>query len=511
MHRISKFFLTLALFSLTLFAVAQEQARPATAEKDNAPALTIYNQNFFVAREYLPLDLNTGVNHVNFAGITSHLEPDSVILRDLTGRPLQILEQSYRNDPVSQELLLSFYEGKTIDFLVPGIEKPVSGKVIRSGYVPASYYQYQQNYGYPQAAAGQPIIEVNGVLRFGLPGQPLFPALSSDSILKPTLSWQLATTKAGRSQAEISYVSGGMTWQSDYNLVVSDGPKNSGMNSLDLVGWITMRNNSGKTFENATIKLLAGDVSKIQPNMGGNALYALESRGMADAAAPAPVVREKSFDEFHLYTLERPATLRDNETKQVEFVRTTGIQSQRLYVYDGAQMDQYGYYQSGQMHNDPGYGTASNSKIWAMQEFKNSDTNHLGIALPKGRLRFYRRDSDGSLQFIGENTIDHTPKDEMIRVYTGNAFDLRGERKRTNFRVDSNARWMDETFEIRVRNHKKEAATVRVVEHLYRWSNWKLTEQSRDFKKRDAQTIEFPVTVAPDGEQVVTYTVHYSW
>jgi hypothetical protein len=239
------------------------------------------------------------------------------------------------------------------------------------------------------------------------------------------------------------------------------------------------------------------------------AVYAMEAGAMRDAAAP--VVREKSFDEFHLYTLERPATLRDNETKQVEFVRTTGIQSQRLYVYDGAQVDQYGYYNSDQIRNDPGYGTASNKKIWVMQEFKNSDTNHLGIALPKGRLRFYRRDSDGSLQFIGENTIDHTPKDEMIRVYTGNAFDIVGERKRTNYRVDSNAHWMDETFEIRVRNHKKEAANVRVVEHLYRWTNWKLVEQSHRFKKRDAQTIEFPVAVAPDGEQVVTYTVHYSW
>ncbi len=507
--------LLIALFSLTLFAVAQGETQQAASlpEKDNAPALTIYNQNFFVAREYLPLDLNTGVNHVNFAGITAHLEPDSVILRDLTGRPIQILEQSYRNDPVSQELLLSFYEGKTIDFLTQRGEKieTIRGKIIRSGYLPPSYYQYyQQNYGYPQANAGQPIVEVDGILRFGLPGQPLFPALSSDSILKPTLSWQLATTQAGRSQAEISYVSGGMTWQSDYNLVVSDGAKNSGMNALDLVGWITMRNQSGKTFESARIKLMAGDVSKIQPPMPmAKAAYALESRAMNDAAAP--VVREKSFDEFHLYTLERPATLRDSETKQVEFVRSTGILSQRLYVYDGAQIDQYGYYNYDQIRNDPGYGTASNKKVWVMQEFKNSEANHLGIALPKGRLRFYRRDSDGSLQFIGENTIDHTPKDETLRLYTGNAFDVVGERKRTNYRVDSNQRWMDETFEIRVRNHKKEPATVRVVEHLYRWTNWKLAEQSQQFKKRDAQTIEFPVNVASDGEQVVTYTVHYSW
>jgi len=192
-------------------------------------------------------------------------------------------------------------------------------------------------------------------------------------------------------------------------------------------------------------------------------------------------------------------------------VRATGIQSQRLYIYDGAKTEQYGYYSPEQIRNEPGYGTTSNPKVWVMQELKNSEANHLGIALPKGRLRFYRRDTDGSLQFVGENTIDLTPKDEMIRVYTGNAFDIVGERKRTNYHVDSNQHWMDETFEVRVRNHKKEAANVRVVEHLYRWTNWKLTDQSHESKKRDAQTVEFPVEVAANDEQVVTYTVHYSW
>ena len=493
-----KLLAALLIFSLTLAAAAQ----------DAAPSLTIYNQNFFVARDHLALDLHSGTNHVDFAGVTAHLEPDSVILRDLTGRPLQILEQSYRNDPVSQELLLSFYEGKTIDFAVgrnaDGSNVKIQGKVIRSGYVPASYIN-----GYPQQASTQPIIEINGILRFGLPGEPRFPALSADSILKPTLNWQLATTQAGKSEAEISYVSGGMTWQSDYNLVVSDSAKNSNFNSLDLVGWITMQNHSGKTFEDARIRLMAGDVSKLQGSVNQNA-YRLEGKAM-DMAGAAPVVSEKSFDEFHLYTLERPATLHDNETKQVEFVRATGIQSQRLYIYDGAQTAQYSYYSPEQIRNEPGYGTASNPKVWVMQELKNSEGNHLGIALPKGRLRFYRRDTDGSLQFIGENSIDHTPKDEMIRVYTGNAFDIVGERKRTSYHVESNQRWMDETFEIRVRNHKKEAANVRVVEHLYRWTNWKLAEQSHESKKRDAQTVEFPVEVAANGEQVVTYTVHYSW
>ncbi len=477
------------------------------ADSSHQPALTIYNQNFFVAREYVPLDLTAGVNHAQFAGIASHLEPDSVILRYPGGRSLQVLEQNYRNDPISQELLLSFHEGKTIDFLVQRADKQeiIKGKIVRSGYIPSTYYA--QNYQQPSFT--QPIIEVDGVLRFGLPGQPLFPALSGDTVLKPTLSWLLQTNDPGKFDAEISYVAGGMSWQSDYNIVVSDNPKGK-TDLLDMVGWITMRNQSGKTFENANIKLLAGDVNKIQAGTPAARAYGAMKMAM-DEAATAPVVSEKSFDEFHLYTLARPTTLHDQETKQVEFVRSTGIHAQRLYIYDGAQVAQYGYYNLEQIRQDQSYGTQSNPKVWVMEEFKNSEANHLGIALPKGKLRFYRRDTDGHLEFVGENVIDHTPKDETIRIFTGNSFDVVGERKRTNYRVDSSQRWMDESFEIRVRNHKKEAVTVRVVEHLYRWTNWKLAEQSQESHKTDAQTVEFPVTIAADGEQVITYTVHYSW
>jgi hypothetical protein len=486
-----------------------DDAAQQVATSEPGTALTIYNQNFFVARELVPLDLKAGVNQAHYTGVAAHLEPDSVILRDPGGRALQILEQNYRNDPVTQELLLSFYEGKTIEFAVgqnaDGSSVKIKGKVIRSGFVPTGYVN-----GYPQQASTQPIIEVDGVLRFGLPGQPIFPALSADSILKPTLNWQLETNQPGKFDAEISYVSGGMTWQSDYNVVVQDD-QGKKTDLLDMIGWITMQNHSGKTFENARIKLLAGDVSKIQANTIGGMVYKAEARAMDMSAPMAPPVQEKSFDEFHLYTLQRPTTLRDEETKQVEFVAATGIHAKRLFIYDGAQTGQYGYYNMEQIRNDANYGTASNPKVWVMEEFKNAEANHLGIALPKGKLRFYRRDTDGHLEFVGENMIDHTPKDETIRVYTGNAFDVVGERKRTNYRVESSQHWMDETFEIRLRNHKKEAVDVRAVEHLYRWTNWKITEQSGEFQKKDAQTIEFPVTIAPNSEQVITYTVHYSW
>ena len=508
-------FALLSVFSFKIdnaFAASDGTAQQENSAKekfdDSSPALTIYNQNFFVAREHVPLDLKSGVNEAQYTGVAAHLEPDSVILRDPSGHAQQILEQNYRNDPISQELLLSFYEGKTIDFSVgrnaDGSDVKIQGKIVRSGYVPPNYIN-----GYPQQASTQPIVEVNGILRFGLPGEPRFPALSADSILKPTLSWLLQTNAPGKFDAELSYVSGGMTWQSDYNVVVQDDPGKK-TDLLDMIGWITMRNQSGKTFENAHIKLLAGDVSKIQePTIAGR-VYAAKAMAVSEDAM-APAVREKSFDEFHLYTVQRPTTLRDEETKQVEFVSSTGIHAQRLLIYDGAQMGQYGYYNPEQIRTDANYGTASNPKVWVMEEFKNSDTNHLGIPLPKGKLRFYRRDTDGHLEFVGENTIDHTPKDETIRVYTGNAFDVVGERKRTNYRVDSNQHWMDETFEIRIRNHKKDPVEVRAVEHLYRWTNWKITEQSADFRKKDAHTIEFPASIAPNGEQVITYTVHYSW
>jgi hypothetical protein len=504
---LKRFSLVLALCTaicVTAFAKDEWQEKSQDASTQSQSALTIYNQNFFVAREHLPLDLKPGANRIEYAGIAAHVEPDSVILRDPAGRALQILEQNYRNDPVSQELLLSFYEGKTIDFLAqPG--QIVKGKIIRSGYVPS--FSYGQNY--QQSAYSQPIIEVDGVLRFGLPGQPLFPALSQDSILKPTLGWLLQTDKPGAFEAELSYVSGGMNWHADYNLVVADGSANQ-TNLVDLVGWITMQNQSGKTFENAQIKLMAGDVNKLVAAGMPMAKAVNGALRMADEAM-APVVQEKAFDEFHLYTLQRPTTLHDQETKQVEFVRATGLRSQQLYIYDGAQVGQYAYYNADQIRQDASYGTQSNSKVWVMQEFKNSAANHLGIPLPKGRLRFYRRDTDGHLEFVGENAIDHTPNDETLRIYTGNAFDIVGERKRTNYYVENSQHWMDESFEIRVRNHKKEPVEVRMVEHLYRCNNWKLTDQSTASRKKDAQTVEFPVTVKADGETVVTYTVHYTW
>jgi hypothetical protein len=491
--------LTWALITVSLAISAGAQEKSSAS----APSLTIYNQNFGLVRERLPLDLTLGVNHISFTGVTAHLEPQSLVLRDPSSqRSLQVLEQNYRADPVTQESLLSLYEGRTIEFLRPD-GNYIKGRIVRSGYVPAMI-QYGQ---YSQPSYQQPLIEIDGTLRFGLPGQPIFPSLVGDTILKPTVNWDLQTDKPGRFEAELSYVTGGMSWQADYNLIA---PERGDI--LDLVGWVTVDNRTGHVFENAHIKLLAGDVNKIQPN-DYRAFQAVAAKAMADEVSNRPAVTEKSFDEYHMYTLERPTTLHDMETKQVEFVRGTGIAGKRLYVYDGAAIDwnQYQYWSAENIRTNRDFGTQCNKKIWVMQQFVNSAKNGLGIPLPKGKLRFYRKDSDGNLEFTGESIIDHTPKDETIRVYTGNSFDLTGERKRTNYQIDTSKDWLDESFEIRLRNHKKEPVTFTVVERLYRGLNWRITQESHPHRKTEAQKMEFQVTVAPDTEQVVTYTVHYTW
>ncbi|MGC9334057.1 MAG: DUF4139 domain-containing protein, partial [Anaerolineae bacterium] len=226
------------------------------------------------------------------------------------------------------------------------------------------------------------------------------------------------------------------------------------------------------------------------------------------AGAAEPQVEERAFFEYHLYEVQRPVTVKDQQTKQIEFVTASGVPAEKFFVYDGAQMQYWGAYQP---VDDPSYGTASNKKVMVMLEFTNGEEQGLGVPLPKGTLRVYKEDVDGSTLLVGEDAIDHTPKDEQIRLYVGDAFDIVGERIQTDFQVDYDDDWMEESFEITLRNHKDEDIEVRVVEHMFRWSQWEIEESSHEYEKTDAQTIEFRVPVEADGETVVTYTVLYEW
>ncbi|AUM11413.1 DUF4139 domain-containing protein [Ketobacter alkanivorans] len=455
----------------------------------SAPSLTIYNGNFAVVRDTIKLNLSKGDNDVKYQDITKQLEPDSVVFRPTdTKWPLSILEQNYLSLPVNEALLLNYFEGQTIDFEVIRNKQTsnLPGKIIRSGL-----------------SGGSPIIEMEGKTRFGLPGRPLFPALKDDTLLKPTLAWQLKSGKSGEVNAELAYLTGGLNWKADYNLIAKENTDKVNVN-----GWVTFENQSGKSFNAAKIKLMAGDINKLSPPSVN--LY--KARAMAmEMAMDAPSVTQKDFDEYHLYAIGRPIDLADGESKQVAFVDASGVISNTRFIYDGAQIDQR--YQPGmeRIRSDPNYGTQSNNKVWIYREFNNSKKNGLGIPLPKGRVRFYQADNDGQLEFLGENNIDHTATEAKVSLYTGNAFDVVGSRKRLDFQMNDRQNSAQESFAITLKNSKKVPVTVSIVEHLYRWTTWSIQTHSSPFDKTDAQTIEFEVELKPDQEKTTTYTVHYQW
>ncbi|MFP4351912.1 MAG: DUF4139 domain-containing protein [Puniceicoccaceae bacterium] len=457
------------------------------------PGLTVYNENFAVVRDEVPLRLDSGTTEVRYSGVTSQLEPESVVLRDPSGEvALRVLEQSYRADPANQERLLQMFEGETIRFLqiIGDAETVVEGRIIRAP-------------GRAASGALEPIIEVDGELRTRLPGQPLFPGLGDDSILQPTLSWKIHAPETAALTGELSYLTRGMSWEADYNFILPEKGDDVAMNA-----WVSVLNESGKTFRGARIKLIAGDVNKIQEQAKGDPFGDML---MARSAEAPPPVEERKFDEFHLYTLPGEIDLRDRETKQLEFARADPIRTTRLYVYEGAVVHGRSGSPGGGVNNNPGFGKNSRPDVAVYREFENSEDNNLGIPLPAGTVRFYRTDIDGQLEFVGEDTIDHTPKNETVRLYLGNAFDLVGERTQTDFFRHRTQDMMRESFSIEIRNRSEEAVTVEAVEPLYRAVNWEILESSLPYEKIDARTIRFPVEVPAEKTRTVTYTVEYTW
>jgi len=493
-------------FAAALFAASAAAAQQPPAPEPPSTALTIYNDNFAVARTTLNLDLHSGMNNVETNQVTNQLEPDSVILRDLnstgnTARPsFRILEQNYESAVVTQDWLLGKYEGKTIEFQIsPGTL--VEGTIIRA----PSMHQNQYG-GFEQTPA---LVEVKGQMQFQLPGTPLFPASTDGLLLKPALRWQIESEKPQKLDAELAYITNGLSWEATYNVVAgAGGAASEGAERSDLVGWVTIKNQCGADFPKATIKLMAGDVAKIEPQR----LRGFATGAMASSVAVQSQVTQKPFDDFHLYDLHRTVSLADGETKQVEFLDAEGVRVERSYLYDGAAIGFQNSYYGGQVNQEQNFGLdPSNTKVEIVEEIKNNEANHLGIPLPAGRLRFYRRDADGQMEFVGESMINHTPVEDTVKVTTGSAFDVKGSRRQTDFRVDQSARFLDESFEIKLTNQKAEPVTVQVLEHFYRGANWQIEQKSTDYIKLDSHTVEFPVQVPANGNATVTYKVEYTW
>ncbi len=459
----------LALIGLSLAVKAQEPA---------ATRLTIYNEDFAVARTTVPLTLKPGVNEVTTTSVTSQLEPDSVVLRDPESHnPIQVLEQNYDSAVVTQGWLLEKYEGRMIDFQLPapaagGVGQTIQGKIVRAG--------------------SDPLIEVVGKLQFQLPGVPLFPAATDGLTLKPTLRWRIDARKAASFPAELDYITHGMKWQATYNVLIPATEDTTGPEKADVLGWVTIENHTGTEFPEATIQLMAGEVAKIKQVRQFDRVELAAKVYAPMAMAPPPQVTQKAFDEFHLYDLHRTVALKNGETKQVQFLEATGVTVQRRFELD----------------NQSGYDEANPGNAAVVEKIKNSEANHLGMPIPAGRLRVYRRDTDGQVQFVGESMIEHTPAEQEINVVTGKAFDVTGKRRQTESHSSSHS--SDESYEIKLANQKAQAVTVHVMEHLNQ-QNWKITARSGDFTKKDANTVDFAVVVPAKGEAVLTYSVHYSW
>ncbi|MGA2221391.1 MAG: DUF4139 domain-containing protein [Verrucomicrobiia bacterium] len=463
-------------------AAAEAQGKP-----EEGVALTIYNQNFGVVRERRKVNVAEKLGTIRFTDVAAQIDGTSVSFKSLTDPDATVLEQNYEYDLVSADKLLQKYIDKPITVLTKDGSR-YSGNLLSFDGNQLVIRQYGDKGDLAMVQRGDNVKDIQ------------FSALPEGLITKPTLVWKLATEKVGDQLVEVAYQTGGINWQSDYNAVL-----NADDTHLDLSGWVTVNNQSGATYKDAKLKLIAGDVRRVQPPQT-MPMSGMARRGMV---AGEGGFEEKAFFEYHLYTLGRPTTVADNQTKQIELLKTAEVPVKKVFLYEGA--PQFRWY--GGLVTDAGYGSeGGNKKVNVIIELKNSKDNHMGMPLPKGKVRLYKRDpADASLEFIGEDQIDHTPKDETVRLHIGDAFDIVGERKRTDFHVDTASHVMIESFEIRVRNHKTEAAEVLVKEPLYRWNNWEITQTSHKWTKYDASTIHFPVQVDKDGEQVITYTVRYTW
>jgi hypothetical protein len=328
--------------------------------------------------------------------------------------------------------------------------------------------------------------------------------------LKPILRWQIGSEKDEKLSVELDYITGGFSWEATYNIVAPESTGATIEDKADVIGWVTIHNQSGSEFPQARIKLMAGDVAKIPTQSRQFDRVQLRSQ-LAATYKAEPEVTQKAFDDFHLYDLNRTVSLRNGEIKQIQFIEASGVTLTRSYLYDGAADGLQPYY-GGNVNEQQNYGlSAGSTKVQIQEQFKNSQANHLGVPLPAGRIRLYRRDSDGQMEFVGESTINHTPTEGTVKINTGSAFDINGTRRQTDFHVNQNGHDLDETFEIKLTNQKTQPVTVNVLEHLYRGDNWDIREKSADFTKLDSHTLQFPVQVPAKGEATLTYSVRYTW
>ena len=447
-------------------------AASSTLDDQTGVALTIYNVNLGLVKDQRTIRLFTGTGDLRFMDVASQIMPTSVHIKSLVNpETLQVLEQNYEYDLLNPQKLLDKYVGKEVKLYT---KNPYTE---REEVVTATLLSNN----------GQPIFKIGDEITFGHPGRIVFPGVPENLNAKPTLVWMLDNDLPSTQKIEATYLTNGINWRSDYVVTLNDKD-----DKADLSGWVTIDNHSGATYKNAKLKLVAGDVNRATNEYE----YKDKMMRVAEMAAKAaaPQFKEDSFFEYHIYTLERPATVKDNQTKQISLVTADNIPVKKELLYYGAN-----YYYTSR------YGEAmSNQKIGVFVEIRNKKVNNLGIPLPKGTVRVYKADKEGSLQFVGEDSIDHTPKDEKVRIKLGDAFDVVGSRKQTDWKKIAYDTY-EAAFEISLRNHKKEDVVVKVVEPVP--GDWKMLSSSHEYNKSEAFTAEFNIPVQKDQEVKLTYRV----
>lgn len=477
---------TVLAFSLAAgFSYLPVSAEEIKVSDSQGVSITVYNQNFGLVRDIRNISLHDGINQVRFEDVAGHIDPTSVSFQSLTApNSVTVREQNYQYDLMDQNTILSKSVGKELkikQFHANGIVEELRGQLLN----PPQSHVYSESGGSSTHYQGIILKTADGIV-LNPSGQIQLAELPPGLVSKPSLLWKLECDKAGDHKTEIAYQTSGINWKCDYVAIV-----NKDDDQTDLTSWVTIDNKSGGSYRNAALKLLAGDVHKVQPQKGMVYPMAMEAR----AAVAAPQFQEQSFAEYHLYTLQGKTTVADNETKQMSLFNASAIPIKKLFIYEPSKRNYWPV---------RGGGNTGEQKVEVKFELSNSEKNHLGIPMPKGKVRVYKKDQDGALQFIGEDEIDHTPRDEKVRLYIGDAFDLVGERKQTNYtRVSDRVSRM--TYEISLRNHKDSDVTITAVEHSY--GDWTILNSSMEYSKKDSHTFEFAAKVPARGETKITYEI----
>jgi len=458
-----------------LFSIETGYAAPLTStlkDQQNV-SVTIYNSNVGLVKDTRLIDLKSGTHELKFMDVAAKIDPTTVHIKSLTnGTGLDVLEQNYEYDLLNPQKLLEKYVGQKVQLatLIPETKKEEIVEAILL------------------STQGGNIFQIGDKIHIGHYGRVLLSKIPENLIPQPTLVWTLENRYAKPQKLEASYLTSGMNWKADYVAVL-----NKSDTLTDLTGWVTIDNRSGATYQNALLKLVAGDIHRVQPEMRMD--YA---RPMAAAKEASPQFKEESFFEYHLYTLDRRTTVKDNQTKQMTLLDANQIPIKKLFLFSGN--PQYYYYRHDQR--------SAKQKVGVFLELENAKKDNLGIPLPRGTIRVYKEDKDGSLQFAGEDRIDHTPKDEKFKIKIGEAFDVVGDKVQTEYKHLGHNLY-EVAFEVSLRNHKKEDIKVLVEEPIP--GDWEMLSNTHPYEKLSAHLIRFDVPVAKDKEVKVKYRIRFRY